>query len=72
MDFVRCTEVVRLSESPLLEISLYTFCHDCFNLPFYMQKFNVGKAKVSDLEFESSFSVTMQQDRECHVSLYSS
>ena len=23
MDFVRCTEVVRLSESPLLEVSLY-------------------------------------------------
>ena len=24
MEFVRCTEIVRLSESPLLEVSLYT------------------------------------------------
>ena len=24
MEFVRCTEVVRLSESPLIEVSLYT------------------------------------------------
>ena len=28
MKFVRCTEVVRLSESPLLEVSLYTFGKD--------------------------------------------
>ena len=25
MEFVRCTEVVRLSESPLLEVSLYFY-----------------------------------------------
>ena len=40
--------------------------------PFDMiciQKFSIGQVKVSDLEFESSFSVTMQQDKECHVSL---
>ena len=28
MEFVRCTEVVRLSESPLLEVSLYTNNND--------------------------------------------
>ena len=27
MEFVRCTEVVRLSESPLLEVSLYMTVH---------------------------------------------
>lgn len=36
-----------------------------------IQKFSIGQVKVSDLEFESSFSVTMQQDKECHVSLCS-
>ena len=44
------------------------------NTPFDMiciQKFSIGQVKVSDLEFESSFSVTMQQDKECHVSLCS-
>ena len=36
-----------------------------------IQEFSIGQVKVSDLEFESSFSVTMQQDKECHVSLCS-
>ena len=28
MEFVRCTEVVHLSERPLLEVSLYYPCHN--------------------------------------------
>ena len=30
MEFVRCTEVVRLSESPLLEVSLYYTTISCY------------------------------------------
>ena len=59
-------------------ISAYSsaLCHftEPINTPFDMiciQKFSIGQVKVSDLEFESSFSVTMQQDKECHVSLCS-
>ena len=44
-----------------------SFYHDRYHSS-HIQKFNVGKVKVSDLEFESSFLITMQQDRECHVS----
>ena len=32
MEFVCCMEVVRLSESPLLEVSLYVYKHGCLVL----------------------------------------
>ena len=32
------------------------------------QKFDLTKVKVSDLDFEAPFSLTMQHDTDCHVS----
>ena len=41
--------------------------YNVWSISIHMQKFNLGTVRVSDLEFESSFAITMQQETECHV-----
>ena len=43
MEFVRCTEVVRLSESPLSEVSLYYNYLICYAVATFYSKINVEK-----------------------------